>query len=49
VPGLAAGYGEPIETQHRLNQDHWDISPQPELLVLFSSQLQHGVDAQRSP
>ena len=43
VPGLAAGYGGPIETQHPLNQDHWDISPQPGLLVLFPSQLQHGV------
>ena len=43
VPGLAAGYGGPIETQHPLNQDHWDISPRPGLLVLFPSQLQHGV------
>ena len=43
VPGLAVGHGGPIDAQHPLNQEHWDLAPQPGLLVLFPSQLQHSV------
>ena len=43
VPGLAVGHGGPIGEHHPLNQDHWDLAPQPGLLVLFPSQLQHCV------
>ena len=43
VPGLAVGHGGPIGEHHPLNQDHWDLAPQPGLLVFFPSQLQHCV------
>ena len=43
VGGLAVGHGGPIAAGHPLNQDHWDLAPQPGLLVLFPSQLQHSV------
>ena len=43
VSGLAAGDGGPIADQHPLNRDHWDLCPQPGLLVLFPSRLEHSV------
>ena len=43
VPGLAVGHGGPIAEHNPLNQDHWDLAPQPGLLVFFPSQLQHCV------
>ena len=43
VPGLAVGHGRPIAEEHPLNQDVWDLAPQPGLLVLFPSRLDHSV------
>ena len=49
VPGLAAGHGGPIAPGHRFNQSHWDLTPQPGLLVLFPSRLDHSVLANGDP
>ena len=49
VPGLAAGHGGPIAPGHRFNQPHWDLAPQPGLLVLFPSRLDHSVLANGDP
>ncbi len=43
VPGLAVGHGGPIAADHPFNQAHWDLAPQPGLLVLFPSRLDHSV------
>ena len=49
VPGLGAGYGGPIAEGHPFNQSHWDLEPQPGLLVLFPSSLQHSVLPNNDP
>ena len=49
VPGPAAGHGGPIAPGHRFNQPHWDLAPQPGLLVLFHSRLDHSVLANGDP
>ena len=49
VPGLAAGHGGPIAPGHRFNQPYWDLTPQPGLLVLFPSRLDHSVLANGDP
>ncbi|MGC6483254.1 MAG: putative 2OG-Fe(II) oxygenase [Synechococcus sp.] len=43
VPGLAVGHGGPIRTCQPGNQHHWLLAPQPGLLVLFPSRLDHSV------
>ena len=47
--GSAAGHGGPIAAGHPLNQPHWDLAPQPGLLVLFPSRLDHSVLANGDP
>ena len=49
VPGSAAGHGGPIAAGHPLNQPHWDLAPEPGLLVLFPSRLDHSVLANGEP
>lgn len=43
VPGLALGHGGPIVPDHPFNRIHWDLAPQPGLLVIFPSCLHHSV------
>ena len=43
VPGLGAGHGGPIADGHPMNGDSWDLAPQPGLLVLFPSRIEHSV------
>ena len=43
VPGLSVGHGGPIVENHPFNRQYWDLAPQPGLLVLFPSRLEHGV------
>lgn len=43
VSGLAVGHGGPIADGHPLNADYWDLAPQPGLLVLFPSRMDHSV------
>ena len=43
VPGLAVGHGGPIREDHPANQSDWRLVPQPGLLVLFPSRLDHSV------
>ncbi|NDD44027.1 MAG: hypothetical protein EBZ29_04600 [Synechococcaceae bacterium WB9_4xC_028] len=43
VPGLAVGHGGPIALDHPHNQTRWTLAPQPGLLVLFPSRLEHSV------
>lgn len=49
MPRSAAGHGGPIAAGHPLNQPHWDLAPQPGLLVLFPSRLDHSVLANGDP
>ena len=43
VPGLAVGFGGPIQDHHPLNQRVWTFNPEPGLLVIFPSRLDHSV------
>ena len=43
VPGLAVGLNGPIAANHPLNQTQWTLAPEPGLLVLFPSRLDHSV------
>ena len=43
VPGLAVGHGGPIRDHHPHNQGLWTVNPEPGLLVIFPSRLDHSV------
>ena len=43
VPGLAVGHGGPIREHHPHNQRLWTLNPEPGLLVIFPSRLDHSV------
>lgn len=43
VPGLAVGLNGPIAANHPFNQTQWTLAPEPGLLVLFPSRLDHSV------
>lgn len=43
VPGLAVGHGGPIREEHPGIQPQWLLAPEPGLLVLFPSRLDHSV------
>ena len=49
VPGLVAGHGGPIASDHPFNSEHWDLAPEVGLLVLFPSRLDHSVLANGDP
>ena len=43
VPGLAVGHAGPIQEDHPHNQHCWMLNPEPGLLVIFPSRLDHSV------
>jgi hypothetical protein len=49
VPGLVAGHGGPIASDHPFNSESWDLAPEVGLLVLFPSRLDHSVLANGDP
>ena len=43
VPGLAVGHGGPLRDDHPGTQPQWFLAPEPGLLVVFPSRLDHSV------
>ena len=43
VPGLAVGHGGPLRDDHPGTQPQWLLAPEPGLLVVFPSRLDHSV------
>lgn len=43
VPGLAVGHGGPLRDDHPGIQPQWLLAPEPGLLVVFPSRLDHSV------
>ena len=49
VPGLAVGHGGPFQNDAHPSSQHWELSPQPGLLIFFPSRLEHSVTANTDP
>ena len=49
VPGLAVGHDGPLSAEALTQQAHWDLTPQPGLLILFPSRLEHSVTTNGDP
>lgn len=49
VPGLAVGHDGPFTAAAAERTLHWDLTPQPGVLVLFPSRLEHSVTANADP
>ena len=49
VPGLAVGDDGPLSAEALTQQGYWDLTPQPGLLILFPSRLEHSVTTNGDP
>ena len=49
VPGLAVGHDGPLSPEGWRWRQVWDLAPEPGLLILFPSRLEHSVTANTDP
>ena len=49
VPGLAVGHGGPVSAEALQRTASWDQTPEPGVLILFPSRLEHSVTTNADP